>query len=440
MKKKLRCFKNSGVTWIGNIPEDWDTNRNKHFFKRSKNVVGENSSKYKVLSLTKQGVLERDIESNSGKMPASFDIYQIINPNSLLLCLFDIDVTPRTIGFVEQTGIVSSAYTNIEITKNDIIPKYYYYWFLMLDMDKRLLHLTKNLRYSISIDEFMALPVIKPSMEEQQAIVDFLDEKNQQIDAILHTKQKLISLLQDKRQALIHEAVTKGLNRDAPMKDSGIEWLGNVPVHWKYLKTKYVAKMKSGHTPSRKIPEYWKDCYIPWVSLSDVHQLRSGKQEYLTETTECISKLGLNNSSAELLPEKTVILSRTASVGFSGIISKPMATTQDFVNWVCGPKILPEYLLYVFRSMKYEFNRLNMGSTHKTIYMPDALNFSTPLPSINEQSEIVEYIRKKAKSIDLLEEKIIALIKNLSDYRQSLISEVVTGKIDVRDYAKEVVQ
>ena len=154
MKKQFKDMKNSEITWIGNIPENWTINRNKHFFKKSKTIVGENSKYYKVLSLTKQGVVEKDIEANAGKMPVSFDVYQIIDPDSLLLCLFDIDVTPRTIGYVEQTGIVSPAYTNIKIINNDIDPKYYYYWFLMLDMDKRLLHLTKNLRYRIKMDEF----------------------------------------------------------------------------------------------------------------------------------------------------------------------------------------------------------------------------------------------------------------------------------------------
>src|SRR5699024_2585708 len=118
---------------------------------------------------------------------------------------------------------------------------------------------------------------------------------------------------------------------------------------------------------SRSKSEYWENCHIPWFSLADVWQLRDGKQMYLGDTAEKISDLGLANSAADLLPAGTVILSRTASVGFSGIMPIPMATTQDFVNWIPGPSLASEYLLFTFRAMAAEFDRLKMGSTHKTI-------------------------------------------------------------------------
>src|SRR5207249_3411959 len=109
-------------------------------------------------------------------------------------------------------------------------------------------------------------------------------------------------------------------------------------------KLKYVTRLETGHTPSRQHPEYWENCTIPWFSLADVWQIRDGRKEYLEDTAEKVSELGLANSAARLLPLGTVIVSRTASVGFSGIMPVPMATTQDFVNWICGPKLLPEYL------------------------------------------------------------------------------------------------
>src|SRR5207244_10020708 len=131
----------------------------------------------------------------------------------------------------------------------------------------------------------------------------------------------------------------------------------------------------------------------PWFGLADVWQIRDGKMEYEDETTENISELGLANSAARLLPKSTVILSRTASVGFSAIMGVDMATTQDFVNWVCGPTLRPEYLLYVFRSMQHEFRRLTMGSTHQTIYMPDAGRFSAPIPPVCQQQRILAPFR-----------------------------------------------
>src|SRR5262249_38776938 len=136
-------------------------------------------------------------------------------------------------------------------------------------------------------------------------------------------------------------------------------------------------------------PEYWENCTIPWFTLADVWQIRDAKAEYVFETKEKISELGLANSAARLLPRGTVMFSRTASVGFSAIMGKDMATTQDFANWVCGPRLSPEYLLLAFRSMTSEFRRLMMGSTHNTIYMPDIQSLQFALPPLAEQSEIV---------------------------------------------------
>jgi type I restriction enzyme S subunit len=169
-----------------------------------------------------------------------------------------------------------------------------------------------------------------------------------------------------------------------PTKPSGLGWADEVPAYWDVAKICLVARLESGHTPSRLHPEYWEpdDCTIPWFALSDVWQLREGVQEYLDDTKEKISPRGMANSAARLLPAGTVVLSRTASVGFSGIMSKPMATTQDFANWVCGPRLQPEYLLYALRAMEDEFQRMTMGSTHQTIYMPDIRRLSIPVPRL----------------------------------------------------------
>jgi type I restriction enzyme S subunit len=213
-------------------------------------------------------------------------------------------------------------------------------------------------------------------------------------------------------------------------KDSGVEWLGEIPAHWEVTRTKFAARLRSGHTPSRQHPEYWQDCTIPWFGLADVWQIRDGRTEYVAETAEKISKLGLANSAARLLPKGTVILSRTASVGFPAILGVDMATTQDFVNWVCGPALRPEYLLNVFRSMQHEFRRLTMGSTHQTIYMPDAGAFCTPMPPISEQDRIVAFVREHTQRIDALVVKKERLIELLQEQRTALITRAVTKGLD----------
>jgi len=213
-------------------------------------------------------------------------------------------------------------------------------------------------------------------------------------------------------------------------KHSGVDWLEDVPAHWDVKRTKFVALLRSGHTPSRQHPEYWQDCTIPWFGLADVWQIRDGKVEFVYQTSEKISELGLANSAARLLPKGTVILSRTASVGFAAILGVDMATTQDFVNWVCGPSIRPEYLLYVFRSMHQEFKRLTMGSTHQTIYMPDVERFAMPVPPLPEQDRIVDAVRRETSRIDALVAKKERLIELLQEKRSALITHAVTKGLD----------
>ncbi len=294
---------------------------------------------------------------------------------------------------------------------------------------------TSNTQKNISMRDIPILVVCVAPLPQQRAIAAFLDRETAKIDALVAKKERVIELLQEKRTALITRAVTKGLDPDVRMKDSGVEWLGEIPAHWDVKRTKYAARLRSGHTPSRQHPEYWEDCTIPWFGLADVWQIRDGQTEYVTDTAEKISELGLANSAARLLPKGTVVLSRTASVGFSAIMGADMATTQDFVNWVCGPNLRPEYLLYVFRSMQHEFRRLTMGSTHQTIYMPDVGGFSTPLPPIAEQDRIVAFVREHARRIDALVARVRDAIARLKELRTALISAAVTGKIDVREGA-----
>lgn len=211
-------------------------------------------------------------------------------------------------------------------------------------------------------------------------------------------------------------------------KDSGLGWAPRIPAHWDVAKVCLVARLESGHTPSRQHPEYWipEECTIPWFSLADVWQLREAMQDYLGDTAERISPRGLANSAARLLPAGTVVLSRTASVGFSGIMPRPMATTQDFANWVCGPRILPEFLLFAFRAMKDEFGRAMMGSTHQTIYMPDIRRLAVPIPPIGEQRAIVGELRRRLPAIDGLVKKKEQLVELLAAKRQALIAVTVT--------------
>jgi type I restriction enzyme S subunit len=269
-----------------------------------------------------------------------------------------------------------------------------------------------------------------PSTDVQRRIADYLDHETAQIDAFIAKNEELITLLTERRAAVIVRSVSRGVRDGVALKPSGTEWATDVPSHWRVGNIRRFASMKTGHTPSRQHPEYWVDCDIPWFTLADVWQLRQGRRD-MGETSEKISSLGLANSAAELLPAGTVALSRTASVGFAGIMPVAMATSQDFWNWVPRRELLSEYLWFQFQAMKPEFERLMTGSTHRTIYQADAASFTILVPPVSEQREIVERLDSITTHIDdaiATAHRGVALAR---ERRAALISAAVTGKIDM---------
>lgn len=232
----MREMKDSGVEWIGEIPDDWEIIANKHLMKKVKNIRTQYTGE-DVLSLTMRGVIVRDLDNPSGKMPATFDGYQFVEAGNLLMCLFDIDVTPRCIGLIKNDGVCSPAYSQFKLgTIADA--SYYYYYYLNLDNTKELLHLAKNLRHSLTEEQLGAVPTVLPPMKEQQKIAFFLDEKLAQVETLIANVQKQIEKLKAYKQSLITEVVTKGIDPTVPMKDSCIDWIGEMPKHWEKLRVK----------------------------------------------------------------------------------------------------------------------------------------------------------------------------------------------------------
>jgi len=289
---------------------------------------------------------------------------------------------------------------------------------------------------NLDLGSYLDTRVSIPALDDQQRIALFLDTKTARIDALIDKKQSLLERMAEKRHALITRAVTKGLNPDVPMKPSRLDWVDEIPAHWESGNIRRFAKMKTGHTPSRSATEYWHDCTIPWFTLADVWQIRDGTRWYLGETSESISELGLANSAAELLPAGTVILSRTASVGFSGIMPIPMATSQDFWNWVSGPRLVPEYLLLLFRSMTDEFELSTNGSTHKTIYQGIAAGLRICVPGQDEQKRIAKFVQENVSKMDAVRFKVGESIAALRAYRSALITSAVTGMLAGIDSAE----
>jgi type I restriction enzyme S subunit len=282
----------------------------------------------------------------------------------------------------------------------------------------------------LAVETIAAIHAPAPPLPEQLAIAAFLDRETARIDALVAKKERLIELLQEKRSALITRAVTKGLDPTVPMKDSGVEWLAEIPAHWEVKRIKWAAQMVSGHTPDKKVESYWQGGDIPWISLADTGQLR--EVDYISATAVMTTADGIAHSSARVLPAGTVVFSRDATIGLCAITGTAMAVSQHFIGWVCSWCLQSEYLLFVLRSMTQELERLTMGATVRTIGMPDVKGLLTPIPPLPEQDAIIRYVRQRRAQLDSLLAKIRDAIDRLKELRAALISAAVTGKIDVR--------
>jgi type I restriction enzyme, S subunit len=420
-------YKDSGVAWLGEVPVHWQIKRLKFGLR----LLTEKTTKR-----TNPVALE-NIESWSGRFLATETEFQGEG-----VAFEDGDILfGKLRPYLAKVLLAKSpgeAVGDFHVLHPDrgVVPRFAQYQLLSREFVAVVDGSTFGSKMPRASWDFLAnMPLLIPNVAEQSAIAAFLDRETGKLDALIAEQEKLLTLLAKKRQATISHAVTRGLNPNAPMKDSGVPWLGEVPAHWDVGKIQSFAKRESGHTPSRQHPEYWEDCTIPWFSLADVWQIRSGDVKYVHETKESVSELGLANSSARLLPKGTVILSRTASVGYSAIMGCDMATTQDFVNWICKPDLLPEFLLYVLRGMQPEFDRLMMGSTHQTIYMPDIAKLMMTQPPIEEQVEIISFLEVVVGKLDNLKNEAESGIALLKERRSALIAAAVTGKIDVRQAA-----
>ncbi|WP_418284847.1 restriction endonuclease subunit S [Halorubrum sp. DTA46] len=279
-------------------------------------------------------------------------------------------------------------------------------------------------------DEFFQnFPQPLPPEEEQHAIVEFLDRETDRIKDLIGKMERLIDLIKEEKETIIKDAVIKGLDSDVEMRESGVDWLGAVPTHWDVPRIRFVARMESGHTPSQSEDEYW-DGDIPWVSLADSGRMR--ENDYISETEKQITEEGLANSSARILPPETMVFTRDATVGLCAITTREMAVSQHIIGWICEDNLLPEYLLNVTKAMDQELDRLTMGATISTVGMEDIKKLKMPLPPIEEQEEIVDHLNEELGKFDESIEKIQEGIDRLKEYRTALLTNAVTGQIDVR--------
>lgn len=418
-------MKDSGIEWCGMVPEDWNVVPNKYVMYKKKDLC----TKYNgedILSLTMEGVIVRDLDAG-GKMLATFDGYQIIHPNNLLMCLFDYDVTPRCIGLIKNEGLTSPAYSQF-ILKNGNVAKYYYYYYLMIDNTKELLHLAKNLRHSFTEEQLGAINTPVPPIEIQKRIADFLDKKCGEIDNLYSTIEKQIETLEEYKKSVIREAVTRGLNPNVEMKDSGVEWIGNIPVHWKVKKIKYSATLTRGvfgHRP-RNDPKYYDGDY-PFIQTGDV----ASANKYIETFSQTLSELG--KSVSKEFKKGTIAFTLAANVGDAAILDFDSYFPDSVMAIIPNKNINNVYLYYILSVMKTEFLKVAIVNTQMNLNVERVGNVYIPITfNDSEQREIVNYLDLKCTEIDgaITDKK--QQLETIEQYKKSLIYEYVTGKKEVR--------
>jgi len=311
----------------------------------------------------------------------------------------------------------------------------YLFYALESESSKHQFTLASNgvTRFGLTQQGTKNLKICVPSIQEQQKIADFLDYKTQQIDKLIEKKKALIEKLNEQRIAVITQAVTKGIDKNAKMKPSGVDWLGDVPEHWEVEKLKFSVSTVGGGTPNTSVKEYW-DGDIPWVSPKDM------KFEVITSTEDYITKKGLEESATSLIDEgEVLIVVRSGILQHSipvAINDKPVSLNQDMKAIVADRKILiPEFLKEIIWSNQKSFLPLwsKPGCTVESIETDYMLNTVIALPPTDEQKNILKKIKYETTPIEKMIKACSASIGIYVEYRSSLITSAVTGKIDIRD-------
>jgi type I restriction enzyme S subunit len=410
----MRAMKDSGIEWIGKIPQGWDVTPMFIYFKERKcrNIGNAESN---LLSLSYGNIVKKDINDNMGLLPESFEGYNIIEKDNIVFRLTDLqnDHTSLRSAIVKERGIITSAYVTIEAIK-EICTYYFNYLFRCYDLQKAFYNMGGGVRQGLNYDGLRKVPIFVPPIIEQQHIADYLDKKCTQLESIIEKQQTVIEKLKAYKQSVIAEAVTKGLDPSVPMKDSGTEWIGKIPQEWEIKRLKYCFCLQTRKANSQNNPvaleniESWSGRYIATESVFDGEGVAFEKGDILF---------------GKLRP----YLAKVYLAEFPG------TGIGDFLILRPQQQMHGSYSAYLLRTHMY-INVID-GSTYGA-KMPRASwefmgNLSCIVPPIEEQKRIAEFVNSKCAEIDNAIEQKQKLIDRLNDYKKSLIFEAVTGKIEV---------
>ena len=435
--KTYPAYKDSGVEWLGEAPSHWATLPVGRLYQRTKRT---NYADKELLSVYRDhGVVPTaSRDDNNNKPSEDLTAYQLVEPDNLVMN--KMKAWQGSIAISEHEGIVSPAYFVYEPNARmfDLaIPKYIHYLLRHPIYIAQYLRQSKGIRvnqWDLDPDEFKKIELLLPQKEEQKKIIDFLDHETAKIDALIEKQQRLIELLKEKRQAVISQAVTKGLNPNAPMKDSGVEWVDAVPAHWRISKLSYHARVSNGATPSRDNMLFWENGTIGWLNSSKVND------EVIEEADQFITELALSKTSVKPVTKGDLVMAITGegqTRGRVAICNIEATINQHLASISIFDKLLNHAFLYLWLEGNYErirYESEGAGSTKGAITCSEIGAFPVTLPPFEEQEQIICYVTERKQKFDGLVRKAISAIELMQERRTALVSAAVSGKIDVRDW------
>lgn len=418
-------YKDSGVKWLGEIPSHWEVVRGLAVFSenKNKNTQLENSI---VLSLSYGKIIvKKDIDS--GLVPEEYSSYQIVKPGFIIVRSTDLqnDKTSLRIGYVCNEGIITSAYLGLQVKGNNN-DKYLYYFLHDWDITKEIYRHGNGLRQSLSWNDLRDVNVLLPPLSEQDAIVRYLDAATSKIDKAIAMQQKMIDLLNERKQIIIQNAVTKGFDENVEMKDSGVEWIGMIPKHWEILKLKRCASIKTGTTPPTNERKYFDGGRIPWFTPGDLNDL------HLEFASKTITQKAIDDNVGRLFPAKTIYF-----VGIGATVAKVSAcdfaasSNQQINAIICNESLDYRFATYVLKSEQEIIRNMANYVTLPIINQSDTGLIDMIVPPKSEQQAIVAYLDKQIQRFDSAITNCQRQITLLQERKQIIINEVVTGKVKV---------